>query len=223
MRFQERSFVQDHSYRPRPTIHWNKEEGLLIVATPWGQDRAKDTVIKQIEDFIISSKLDQEQTSPFKSMQHYDKTANSIRTAILLANDHIYKTRNKGDLVSGFEIMVGVVKNSQIYFATIGHPHILLSRQNKNILPLFVNLDHALNLSSDKLLPALPDKLLGVSSPIEIQVHNFKYKPGDHLILLSKSWIPEGFLNLTDRKFDSYTQELAKDQQQAFWLGVMEF
>ncbi len=223
MIFQERSFVQNKSYRPRPTIHWNESEGILIVITPWGQTKAKDSVVKQIEDFIVSSKLDQEMTSPFKSIQHYDKTANSIRTAILVANDHIYKTKNKTEFVTGYEILVGVIKNSHMYFATVGHPHILLNRPGKNILPLFVNLDHSLNLSSDQLLPALPDKLLGVSSPLDIQVHNFKFKPGDHLILLSKSWIPEGFLTLKDKEFESYTKELAQDKQQPFWLGVVEF
>jgi len=38
MKFLERSFVEDSSYRPRPHVHWNPDEGILVIATPWGQD-----------------------------------------------------------------------------------------------------------------------------------------------------------------------------------------
>ena len=225
MKFLERSFVEDHSYRPRPYVHWNEEEGILIIATPWGQDTPKEGLIKKIEDYISSSKMDQELTSPFQSLHNYDKAANSIRTALLLANENIYKSKNKSEYVSGFEILVGVVKNNQFYFATVGHPHVLLSKNDKNILPLFMDLDHSLNLSNKKLLPALPDKLLGVNSHVDFQVHNFKFQKGDQLILMSKSWIPEDFFTLTKakRNFDNYVQKLAKDDNQPFWLGVMEF
>ncbi len=225
MKFLERSFVEDSSYRPRPYIHWNPDEGLLVIATPWGQDASQDDLIQKIEDYISSSKLDHELTSPFQSLQSYDKAANSIRTALLLANESIYKSKNKNEYTSGFEILVGVAKNNQFYFATVGHPHVLLSKNDRNILPLFMDLDHSLNLSNKKLLPALPDKLLGVNAQVDFQVHNFKYQKGDQLILMSKSWIPEDFFTLSkgQRNFDNYVKKLAKDDSQPFWLGVMEF
>jgi hypothetical protein len=225
MKFLERSFVEDASYRPRPIVHWNEEEGLLIVATPWGQETLKEELINKLQDYISSSKLDHELTSPFPALNNYDKAANSIRTALLLANESIYKSKNKNEYTSGFEILVGVVKNSQFYFATVGHPHVLLSKKEKNILPLFMDIDHSLNLSKKKLLPALPDKLLGINSQVDFQVHSFKYQKGDQLILMSKSWIPKDFFSLSkkQRNFDDYAKELTKDDQQPFWLGLMEF
>lgn len=225
MKFLERSFVEDNSYRPRPHIHWNPNEGILVIVTTWGQSASQSELAQKIEDYISSSKLDQELTSPFQALQNYDKLANSIRTALLLANENIYKSKNKTEYTSGFEVLVGVAKNNQFYFATIGHPHVLLSKNDKNILPLFMDLDHSLNLSQKKLLPALPDKLLGVNANVDLQVHNFKYQEGDQLILMSRSWIPEDFLTLSkkQRNFDSYVKKLAKDEAQPFWLGVMEF
>lgn len=225
MKFLERSFVENSSYRPRPYVHWNEAEGLLVIATPWGQDTSKEDLISKIEDYISSSKLDHELTSPFPSLHNYDKAANSVRTALLLVNENIYKSKNKNEYTSGYEILVGIVKESQFYFATVGHPHVLLSKNEKNILPLFMDLDHSLNLSEKKLLPALPDKLLGVSSQMDFQVHSFKYQKGDQLILMSRSWIPEDFFTLpkTERNFESYVKKLANDNKQPFWLGVMEF
>lgn len=225
MKFLERSFVENSSYRPRPHVHWNEAEGLLVVATPWGQDTSKDDLISKIEDYISSSKLDRELTSPYQALQNYDNAANSIRTALLLANENIYKSKNKSEYTSGFEILVGVLKDSQFYFATVGHPHVLISKKDKNILPLFMDLDHSLNLSDKKLLPALPDKLLGINAQVDFQVHSIKYQKGDQLILMSKSWIPSNFLTLTNdqRSFEDYVKALAKDAKQPFWLGVMEF
>lgn len=225
MKFLERSYVEDSSYRPRPHIHWNAAEGLLVIATPWGQDAFKQDLVQKIEDYIASSNLDQELTSPYQALNHYDKLANSIRTALLLANESLYKSKNETEYTSGFEVLVGVAKQGQFYFATIGHPHVLISKQNKNILPLFMDLDHSLNLSEKNLLPALPSKLLGVNPQLDFQVHNFKYQKGDQLILMSKSWVPENFLTLpkSKRNFDDYIKQLAKDEKQPFWLGVMEF
>lgn len=225
MKFQERSFVEKNSYRPRPHIHWNEAEGLLIVITPWGHDTSKEDLITKIEDYISSSKLDHELTSPYQALNSYDKASNSIRTALLLANENIYKSRNKSEYSVGFEVLIGVVRDSQFYFATVGHPHVLLSKKNRNILPLFMDLDHSLNLSQSKLLPALPHKLLGVNSQVDFQVHNIKYQKGDQLILMSKSWIPSQFLTLPHehRNFENYVKALAKDESQPFWLGVMEF
>lgn len=225
MKFLERSFVEDASYRPRPIVHWNEKEGVLIIATPWGQEVTKGDFVTKLENYISSSNADQELTSPYQSLQNYDKAANSIRTALLLANENIFKSKNKGEYNSGFEILVGVVKNSQFYFATVGHPHVLLSKKDKNILPLFMDLDHSLNLSKKKLLPALPDKLLGINAQVDFQVHSFKFQKGDQLILMSKSWIPKDFFALSkkQRNFDDYAKELTKDDQQPFWLGIMEF
>lgn len=90
MKFLERSFVEDNSYRPRPHVHWNPEEGILVIATPWGQDTSKNELIEKIENYISSSKLDHELTSPFQAMHNYDKSANSIRTALLLANESVF-------------------------------------------------------------------------------------------------------------------------------------
>lgn len=225
MKFAERSFVQNSSYRPRPFIHWNEEEGLLIVATPWGQETSKEDLINKIEDYIASSNLDQELTSPYQALNTYDKPANSIRNALLLANENIYKTKNKNEYTTGFEVLIGLVKESQFYFATVGHPHVLISKKEKTILPLFMDLDHSLNLSDKSLLPALPDKLIGINSQVDFQVHSIKYQKGDQLILMSKSWIPTEFLTLSSdkRNFEDYVKVLAKDEGQPFWLGLLEF
>jgi hypothetical protein len=225
MQFLERSFVENAAYRPRPIIHFDPKENYVFVITPWGQENSSQDLVEKIQSYLTSSRMDQEHTSPFLPIKHYDRPANAIRNALLLANEYVFKSKNQSEFTTGFEIFVGVLEKDLFYFTNVGHPHTLLHRNNQTLLPIGFDFDHAMNFSRNKKLAPLPDKLLGVQESIDFQIQNIKVTDKDQFLLLSRSWISKDFLSLKakDRKFDSYIKALSQDEGQPFWFGLIEF
>lgn len=225
MKLQERSFVSSASYRPRPTIHYNEDLGLVFIATNWGKDFDKQELIQRIESYFISTQSDEELTSPYQPISSYSKMQNYLRIATLMINDFLYKEKNASEYLCGLEIFLGLKKDNQFYYVTYGHPHLLLSRKDKNILPLKLDLDHALDMSKAELPPALPSQLLGVNALIQPEVQTLSVFETDQLLLLSKSWIPEKLLSLkaSKRNYEEYQKVISENDNQPAWLGLITF
>lgn len=225
MKLFERSFYSEKGLRPRPFVHLNEAEGILIIITNWAQRINPKKIISTVENYLLSSKVDDEVTSPFISLPQLGKSANHLRTSLLLLNDAIYKEFNKQELNSGVEIFVGFRNGGEFVFAHVGQPNILISRKDKNVLPLYQNLDLSLDLSEGKVLAPVPSKLIGIDAQIDIETQSFKPQDGDKLILLSFSWIPQEFLTLKSNKrsFESFSKILADSPEQSSWLGILEF
>ncbi len=225
MKFIERSFYSSKGLRPRPSFYFNESEQLVIAYTNWGQKVNQDDVFKTIEGYLLSSLVDDEVTSPFISVPHLGKTANHLRTALLLLNELLYKKYNSSELSVGLEIFVGFKKNDEFVFGHIGQPNILISRKKMNILPVYQNLDLSLDLSKENLLPPVPSKLIGINASVDLEIESLKPQDGDKLLLLSYSWIPKEILNLKDnqRSFENITKTISDISDQSFWLGMLEF
>lgn len=226
MKFQNRSFVENKNYRPKPLVYFNDDSHLLVVLTPWGSGEYAESALQTIVNYLSSTRDDREATSPFQKIPSLTPQANALRTSILLVNDQLYKNQNKKEYVDSFEIFVGILKEKEFSWISYGHPHILLSRQNKTILPLSLDLDHALDLQRDnRSLPPLPRSLVGVQSYLELPVKSFVPQANDQLVLINRSWIPENTLRLEtpNRNFDGFTQSLIEKDESAFWIGLLEF
>lgn len=225
MKFTERSFYSEKGLRPRPFVHLNETEDIIIVITNWAHRIEPKKVITITENYLLSSKIDDEVTSPFISLPQLGKSANHLRTSLLLLNDMIYKEYNQQELNCGLEIFVGFRNHGEFVFGHVGQPNILISRTDKNILPLYQNLDLSLDLSQNMKLPPVPSKLIGIDSQIDIETQSFKPQEGDKLVLLSYSWIPQDLLNLKSdrRSFETFSKILSEDSEQSSWLGLIEF
>ncbi len=225
LRFKERSYVKTSMYRPRPEILFHANDGYIVIATPWGNNNANQDIVEKIQSYLTSFRTDNELTSPFRPIKNFNKIENAIRNSILLANNYIFKTKNSAEYLFGFEIFVGILENNTFYFANIGHPHILLHKGQQTIMPVSFNFDHSMSLSSEKKLPPLPNKLIGISDDIELQIQSIHMQKNDQLLLISRSWIPKDLVTLKakDRDFESYVQCLAKNEEQPFWFGLLEF
>lgn len=225
MKFLERSFFTSNGLRPRPILHFNESEQLVIAFTNWAKKINTDDIIKTIEGYLLSSLVDDEVTSPFISAPHLGKTANHLRTSLLLLNETLYKKYNKDEFNAGLEIFVGFKREDEFVFGHIGQPNILMCRSKKNILPVYQNIDHSLDLSVNTLLPPVPSKLLGINPNIDIEIQSLKPHDGDKILLLSYSWIPKEILNLKDnqRSFEQITKSISDISDQSFWLGLIEF
>ncbi len=226
MKFQSRSFVETNYYRPKPLTYFNEEAKLLVVLTPWGSGEYSESALQQIVNYLSSTRDDREATSPFQKLASLSPQANALRTSILLVNDQLYKNQNRKEYVDSFEIFVGIQKEKEFSWISFGHPHLLLSREGKTVMPLSLDLDHALDLQNEKKsLAALPRSLVGIQPHLELPVKSFVPQSNDKLALINRSWIPENTLRLesTKRTFDGFTHSLIEKDESAFWFGLLEF
>jgi hypothetical protein len=222
-RFEERPYA-GKTFRPTPEIHLDPESGLLIVATPWGARSSGRRAIERMVDFLALARSDSEATSPFPRMSCLSTQANNLRIAAFLANETLYREDNREEYRSGVEIFAGILDENEFVWLQVGNPQILLSRTSRSLLPLGSQMDLAFDLSGSEIMPALPAKLLGLDSSLNVTINSFRAQPGDRLALLSHSYVPEsiyGFKN-DDVTIDKISRQLANEQPDlAFWLGLL--
>jgi hypothetical protein len=222
---QERSF-SGKAQRPTPEIHFAEDGSFGAIVTPWGSRSSVKRVTDMLTDFISSAKSDLETTSPFQTLTCLSPMGNTLRAAVMLTNDILYREENKNDYQSGVELLVFARSATEISFVQIGQPNIFLSRKGQPITALGLNSDLSLEWSrSNKQLPPLPNDLLGVHSTSNFRVVSFRPSPGDKLIFVNHSYLPPAFYQTPEeqRNLDQLSQLLAKERPDCpFWLGVYE-
>lgn len=213
------------TYRPRPEIHLDPQTNLLIVATPWGTRAAARKVIDRMTDFLSLAREDKEATSPFQRLSCLSTQANNLRISALLANEDLYRDDNLQEYKSGVELFAAVMEQDEFVWLQAGNPQILLGRKGRNLLPIGSQIDLSFDISEgEALLPPLPSQLLGLDSSLNLNINSFRARPGDRVILLSHSHLPEGLFHVegADAELDSMSRKLAGAYPDlAFWLGVL--
>lgn len=223
MKFEERSFRATGTAIPRPEIFFSPDDRLLIVATPWGPRSAAKQAIDIITDYFLSSRGDQEMTSPFQRLANLSTTANNLRIATLLANDQICQTTNRDEYVAGLEIFASVQYQSELVWVQMGQPHLFLSRTQAAMVPMGIQLDLAAELGKPNSgLSFLPSHLVGLDPNPNLLTNSIRPQEGDQLVLLSKSWIAESFFPPSPkaRELESLGQQISRDTNDPFWLGL---
>lgn len=224
MRLDERSY-SGTLFRPRPEIHYNPTNNLLLIASPWGARSTAQRAIQIIESYIVSAQQDLESTTPYAQVNSQSTLMNHIRIAVKLANDSIYHAENKSEYTSGIELLALTKQNSEIAWIQIGHPYLILDRPQKNFVPLGSMQDLSMEWSSGtQSLSPLPNKLLGLDPQLEFSAESFRLLPHDRLICISRSHLPSGFYSLSseERNLESISTLLSKDDfEMPFWIGVL--
>ncbi len=223
--FDERPY-SGSTFRPRPEIHIDRESGLLIVATPWGPREAARKVIDRMTDYLALSRKDSEVTSPFQRLSCLSDDANGLRTAVMLANEALFRDDNRNEYRAGVEVFAGVLNDEEFIFAQAGNPQILLSRPGRSLVPLGAQVDLSFDFSEGtELLPALPSMLLGLDSSLNLTIGSFRVQTGDRVVLLSHSHLPQNIFSLAHESIsiDELSRSLATAQpDHAFWLGILQ-
>jgi len=223
--FNERPF-SGTTYRPRPEIYLDQEGKTLIVATPWGPREAARKVIDRMNDYLALAREDIEATSPFEKVSCLSTHANRLRIATLLANEMLYREENKSEYRSGVELFAGILEEDEFVWLQLGNPQILLSRQDKKLLPLGSQIDLSFDFSEGgDLLPGLPSQMLGLDSSINLNLNSFRARPGDRVALVSHSHLPESVFSLpgSDLNVDALAKMIATSSpNHAFWVGVLQ-
>jgi hypothetical protein len=221
--FESRPFI-GKAMRPTPEVHFDPDENLLIVATPWGPREAAKKAIDRMCEYLRMARDDRDVTSPFQRLSCLSDNANNLRVATLLANEILYRGENRNEYNAGAEIFAAYLDQDELVWVQAGQPQIFLNRVNRPTLMLGSQVDLAFDMSDDDLLPPLPSQLVGLDSTVNFTINSFRAREGDQLILLSHSAPPAALFRATanDLTIDSLVRELANDPHETpFWLGML--
>lgn len=212
------------SFRPSPFVHQEEDGSLLLVITSWGQHSSAERARDVVADFILSSRNDQEATSPFQKMTCLTPLANNVRVAMMLLNDTLYREENRDEYTEGLEILICARHENELTIAQVGQPFVFLNRKGFPIQTLSSGLDLASEISqAPELLAPLPHTLLGLYSTSNFLLQSFRVQDQDQLILLSRSHFPQEFLHLSSqqRTLEQLSKVLATEHPDVpYWLGV---
>jgi hypothetical protein len=222
MSFEQRSFIGNSCNRPKPSVHYEDRQNLLIIVTPWGPQAPCQKIVNTITEYYDTASGDLDVTSPFERLAYLSPTANTLRIATLLANDTIYNQENRNEYKFAAELFVGAVSDKEIAWLQVGQPHVLLSRKGMPLMPLAFDMDLSFDLTtSGEILPPLPDNLLGVDRRPNIAVQSFRRKSGDRIALVGRTWLPQELftLNYQSHSLETLSSALALDSDFPYWLG----
>lgn len=225
MKLQERSY-SSKIFRPKPHVHVEADGALLVVATSWGLPEHAALVAGEIANYVTAARGDVEVTSPFEYLTSLSDAANDLRISMLVANDVLYRGENKSEYVSGVEVLAILRQDSQVAWAQVGSPHLLLRRPGRPLVPLATSFDHSFELAlQGKHEAPLPSRLLGVDPSCQIVCGDLQAGADDLLVLLSSSQLPPA-LWTAPGPFDlrNLTGHLiAENPDLPFWIGLVDF
>lgn len=225
MKITERSY-STKVFRPRPDIYVEPDGTLIVVTTSWGNQEHAARLNEDIAKYVQAAKADVEVTSPFEFLTSLTNQANYLRIAALIANEAFYRGDNKADYQAGLETLVILKTESQIAYAQVGAPHLLIQKSDRLMSPISVNYDSSVEMSGDdgSLLPPLPQTLIGVEASLNLRVGDFRTDESDRLILYAGGVWPESIWNSSyTADLQQLTQKIVQKNPDApFWLGIVD-
>ncbi|MGZ3745840.1 MAG: hypothetical protein ACXWRE_00805 [Pseudobdellovibrionaceae bacterium] len=226
MRIEERSY-STKALRPRPAIYTESDGSFLAISTSWGNPEDGLRVNEDIAKYIQAAKADVEITSPFEFLSSLTNEANYLRIATLISNESLYRGSNQNDYQAGLEILLLLRKGSQIAYAQVGSPHLLIQKKSGLVAPISVSYEAGFEMSAESqdLLPPLPQALLGLDRSLNIRTGDFRFDEGDRLILYAGGFWPRSLWH-TDQSsnLQLLTQKLVQvSPESPFWLGLVSF
>ncbi len=223
MKLTERSYG-GKIFRPRPRTFLSDDKNLLVIATPWGPRRMADVFLERIASEAQNPLSDPDLTILSTSNDIFNERENRLRLGLLSLHEDLREEFNAETLTSGLEILCLLRTHNKICWFQVGAPYLGLMRTPQH-LPLYHPVDLSFDHSTpEKILPPLPRNLFGFSSHSSLEQGHFMQKPGDRLLLISRSYVPQSVfsLNTEDVSLDTVTQHLAQDhEEQPFWLGLI--
>ena len=225
MRLEERSY-SSKTYRPRPAIYTEPDGSFLIVTTSWGSSEHAQRINDDIAKYVQAAKADVEVTSPFEFLTSLSSEANYLRIAALICNEQLYRGDNKNEYVAGLETLILLRQGSQMAYAQVGAPHLMIKKEGRPLSPISVSYESSLEMSGPDniILPPLPQTLMGIDVNLNIRSGDFKVDDGDQLVLYAGSFWPESLWNASQSgNLQQLTQKMVQKNPEApFWLGVID-
>lgn len=221
MKLQQRSYG-GKIFRPKPLVH--QEENLLIVATCWGVGDQTSLVVDEISKCVVAAASDVEVTSPFEYWPCLSSASNGLRRAVLLANELVYRTENKSEYRVGYEVLVLYKNKTQLTWAQVGGPAVLVKRPQRSLLPLLTQQDVSGEFAGE--LSPIPVQLLGLESSCQVICGDSLWHENDQLVLASCSRLPRSFWTESQNSeisLEKVTEWMVKENPDTpFWLATID-
>lgn len=224
MKLQERSY-SSKTLRPKPAIYQEDDGSLIVIATSWGQTEHANRALEEIVKYVNAARSDVEVTSPFEFLTSLSDEVNYLRIALHIANDLLYRGQNRVEYLAGVEVVALLNRGSQIAWAQVGSPNLLIQRKNQSLQPLSVSLDLSSEMSTEgEMLPPLPSHLLGLDPTCHVQCGHSRVESGDQLVLMASSTIaPSLWAQDAKTDFGTITQRMIQEAPNApFWMGLIQ-
>lgn len=224
MKIQDRSY-SGKTFRPKPFIHVEEDGSLIVVATAWGQPEHGQRAMEEVVKYVGAAKSDVEVTSPFEFLTCLSDEVNYVRTALLIANDILYRGENRNEYASGVELMVLFKRGPQLAWAQVGCPSLFIRRPGQGLQPLSIGQDLSAEMSRpEEALPPLPAQLLGLDPTCYVQCGHTYVTAEDRVVLLGSTmvapsiWLPA----YEELQVGSIAEKLIQESpDMPFWLGVV--
>lgn len=228
LKFESRP-VAGQDQRPTPEVALDRDLNAIVVAFPWGPREAAQRAIERIFEYLRFTRQDREATSPLPKLTCLSDAGNAVRTALELANSSIFREENREEYLSGLEIFVATLDETEFCWAQVGGPQVFLARGEQYLQPIGAQMDLAFDLQPAQKapLPVLPNRLVGLDQSVMVDVRSFRARPEDQIVLLSHSCPPPLIYSATSRDLvggsksgQDFVQKLAAaDPHRAFWFG----
>jgi hypothetical protein len=222
MKLSERHF-NSHQFRPRPVVHQESDQSLILIATSWGQAEASQRVVENSLKYIQAARSDLEVTSPFEFLPQLTAEANALRVSALLSNDFLYRTDNKTEYNSVVEFVGLSFKDHHLSWVQVGFPNLYFKKRNGALEPISVS--HDLSFELEQPEHPLPLNALGIERDVQLSSGSIQVRNEDQLVILSRSlalnYSSGGAAKMT---LQGLSQELSQNQPEVpFWLGLVDF
>jgi hypothetical protein len=167
-----------------------------------------------------SAREETEVTRVTKFIEGLSDEGNRLRSAALLANDHIFLKENAKAYEGAVEIALISIQNRSLSWAQLGAPHVLL-RNEQGYQPICYTPDWSWQL---KQRSPMVSKALGLERNCYLNCGNCRVEKSDQLFLISRSNLPSPIYSLQESSLESVSKVLIdQDQQAPFWIGHLQF
>lgn len=224
MKLQTRSY-STKVMRPKPVIHEEEDGSLIVIATSWGLAEHANRVVEEVAKYVSAAKSDVEVTSPFEFLTSLTDETNYLKIAIQIANEQIYRGENKLEYFSGVEVLALFYRGSQLAWAHVGQPNILIQRGKCQLQPLSIGLDLSSEVATGSATMApLPAELIGLDPTCYIRCGSTRVEQGDRLVLLASSTLASSLWSQVEElDFGAVTNRAIQEAPETpFWLGLVD-
>lgn len=219
MKIEERNY-NSKLYRPLPKVFKSQELDLLTIVTSWGEGASAENISGEVSKFIFAAQGDFEATSPFEFNSALSKDSNNLRMATLISNDMVYRSENKDDIRTCYEMIVLFKNKNQLSWVQVGSPNLILLRDS--LVPLSFSAPPF--ESSDNKSITLPSQYFGTEMHCNFQVGTIEVKPTDKFLLFTENKLAaENWqLSIAEWNLNNFIKnQIKSNSENPFWMGLI--
>ena len=189
--------------------------------------------MEELVSYLSQVSEDKEKTTFHKKLFFLSPMENHLRSAVLHANDLLYKENESADSPTGVELLLIFFHAGTMYWVQHGAPNLFVhwNRETGSFLQPFLSVnDWSQYFSPHRpMKPPLPLHMLGLHAYNDFKVESLSMdsinSKKDSLVFLTSSYISPAFYACSNfSNLTSIVHLLSKDHENyPFWLGAFPF